>query len=274
VLLLPVMMNKTSKLAKMKPFERDIKTVIENQKRIIDEVLDIKNRVLVIEKHVNKDQNNITEIWQTAIEEQKAQLQERIDKIETAIKLIDDKLGNKKANPIVTTHIQDKKPIQRRQCRYDRRGFCKRRSDCAYNHAQEICINYVYDGLCSNSTCFKRHPFICHSFTQSDCRWGPNCRYLHKENIKEIIIEVDKRNEKEMDTKESQANETIVTVDNDCKKCNTEDKCVDCIMKHCLSDNEDTKSDCSDDSVEESLEDILEKVNNFDDSNEDIEEAE
>ena len=46
------MKKKIPKHAKMKPFEKDIKTVIENQKKIIDEVLNIKNRIMVIEKNV------------------------------------------------------------------------------------------------------------------------------------------------------------------------------------------------------------------------------
>ena len=36
------MMNKIPKHTKMTPFEKDIKTVIEKQKKIIDEALNIK----------------------------------------------------------------------------------------------------------------------------------------------------------------------------------------------------------------------------------------
>ena len=114
---------------------------------------------------------------------------------------------------------------------------------------------YVYDGFCSDSKCFKRHPYICHSFTQSDCRWGPNCRYLHKEKIKEIIINVEQRKKAENDIKESQANES------------NED------VEHCLTDKDDANSECSDDHVEESLEEILAKAEHFEDSNDDIEEV-
>ena len=60
---------------------------------------------------------------------------------------------------------------------------------------------------------------------------------------------------------------------NDCKNCNAEEKCVNCIMKHCLTDNDNTESECSDDYVEESLEEILAKVQHVDDSNEDNEEV-
>ena len=92
--------------------------------------------------------------------------------------------------------------------------------------------------------------------------------------MKEIIMNVEERNKSQNDTKESQADETIENVElNDCKNCSAEEKRSNCIMKHCLTDNDDAKSECSDFYVDESLEEILEKAKHFDLSNEDIEDV-
>ena len=62
----------------------------------------------------------------------------------------------------------------------------------------------------------------------------------------------------------------------ECEKCTTLDKCVDCIIKHFMADHNYTDDNCDDessvDSEEESIEDIMAKARSFktDDTEEDI----
>ena len=58
MLLLPEMMNNIQVHTKMEPFERVIEIVIENQVKIMNEVLDTKRRVINMENNVNTQKSN------------------------------------------------------------------------------------------------------------------------------------------------------------------------------------------------------------------------
>ena len=233
----------------MNSIQKDVKIVIENQQVIINELLDIKRRVRVIENVENTKKNDERMLFQY-IQGQKDSLQEKIDTIEIAIKLLDDKLGRMKADKdseARKTFKPSEKEMKTKQCKYDRKGFCRNREKCAYFHAFESCDDFVVTGICSKSGCDKRHPKTCYNFIQSECRWGQSCRYLHREQMIQIIVKHQEENEKELDNKErenceiSEEDDTyeVDCIDKniDCKECTQEDKYVNCIMKHVLTDH-------------------------------------
>lgn len=79
--------------------------------------------------------------------------------------------------------------IETKQCIHDRKGFCKKRRNCPFFHASEICKQFVVIGYCRKSRCRKRHPSTCFNFFQSKCQWGKQCKYLHQEEMVAIIVE-------------------------------------------------------------------------------------
>ena len=64
--------------------QKDIKAIIENQKIIMNEVIEIKRRVITLE---NKE-CSISEFIEN-VQEQKGLLQEKIDSIEASINILD-----------------------------------------------------------------------------------------------------------------------------------------------------------------------------------------
>ena len=250
--------------------QKDTKAIIENQKIITNEVIEIKRRVITLE---NKE-GLISEFIEN-VQEQMGLLQEKIDSIEASINILDKliDMNTKKENEskeIIETSDNKEKA---KQCKFDRKGFCYHRERCAYYHASEICDKFVVIGVCSDLKCRKRHPHRCHSFIQSECRWGTDCRYLHREQMIEIIIKNDKANEYEGDKDDSEVNENVNDTDNDdpqtqkienneCKECTYEDKCVPCIM---LIAREELNTSYGSYEVEElSIEAIMAKAKAFD----------
>ena len=48
---------------------------------------------------------------------------------------------------------------------------------------------FVVIGECRNWGCRWIHPENCHAFLESKCRWGKKCKYLHEEEMIQIIVE-------------------------------------------------------------------------------------
>ena len=256
--------------------KQNLKKVIENQNKIIHEVLEIKRRVIGIENNENVDKDFGETIIKRIIE-QKDILENRIVTIDATIKLIDDKLNaaEKERKRKIKSKIDLDKP---KQCEFDRTGYCKLKQSCPLVHASEICETFVVIGVCSEEGCQKRHPKNCYNFIQSKCRWGYNCRYLHKEQIIQII----KKNEKNKPLEEDnvyveeevvQNNEIDITNDAiKCDKCTAREKCISCIMKHVYADHDDSIPD-TEQCLDESIETILKKARAFkmDESMDDVE---
>ena len=145
----------------MKGIKEDLKTIIENQETIITEILDIKRRVNIIEKVKDFQEDVIIE----KIQEQKEILQEKIDTIEMSIKLIDRMLQSENKPK---EENEESETVKLKQCRYNRRGFCKMKDECPFYHSSEICVDFVVSGVCSETSCLQRHPQTCYSFVQSE----------------------------------------------------------------------------------------------------------
>ena len=139
------------------------------------------------------------------------------------------------------------------------KGFCNKRERCLFFHTQRVCEDYVVIGVCSQENCEQRHPQNCHSFLQSQCKWGKRCKYMHKEQIIEKIIK-SRGNKKE---NHKDAIEVVETEEEDplsnCNECTNEDKCIGCIMQRVYNDS----FECLDDSDTESIESIMKKAKAF-----------
>ena len=253
--------------------KQDIKAIIDNQKIIMNEVIEIKRRVIKIE---NKE-DSISEFIEN-VQEQKDLLQEKIDSIEVSINII-DKLIEMKAkteNKSKDTSEASDKNEEIKQCKFDRKGFCYNRERCAYYHASKICDTFVVVGVCSDLRCRKRHPKRCHSFIQSECRWSQDCKYLHREQMIEMIMKSERANEYEgdkdeddsdvnenADDKENEEPQTHEMDNNECKECTYDDKCVPCIMSIAREDLDTSYG--SYELEDESIETLMAKAKAFDD---------
>ena len=213
MLLLSEMTNNIQVHTKMKPFERVLEIVIENQIKIMNEVLDTKRRVINVETKVNA-QNSYDEIIVENTKKQKDLLQIKINKIEESINLLDKKLEEMKSG----NHDKDEnftKPNENKrakQCKFNNKGFCKMKEWCQFYHEEEICESHVVFGVCSKSNCWRRHPHSCRTFEISECKWGKLCRYIHKEQMFDTIVEYERRNKSKDDTlnERHKANKEIV----------------------------------------------------------------
>ena len=264
----------------MKGIKENLKIIIENQEKIITEVLDIKRRVNIIEKARGFREDVIIE----KIEEQKEILLEKIDTIDMSIKLI-DKMLHSENKPKEVDANEENDTVKLKQCRYNRKGYCKMKDECPFYHSSAICVNFVVFGVCSEPSCLERHPQTCYNFLQSECRWGKRCKYLHREQMIQIIIANDKANE---NSEKEYSNEgKIVDQINierkdefnqiKCKECTKESECIDCIMKKALSDDFLKCDDCTTENacaecevingeyLEESIESIMAKAKAFED---------
>ena len=137
------------------------------------------------------------------------------------------------------------------------KDFAIKEKGVFFFHTQRVCEDYVVIGVCSQENCEQRHPENCHSFLQSQCKWGKRCKYLHKEQIIEKIIKsqaTEKENHK--DTIKGAETEEEDPISN-CNECTNEDKCIGCIMRHVNNDS----FECLDDT--ESIESIMKKAKAF-----------
>ena len=69
----------------------------------------------------------------------------------------------------------------RKQCRYDNKGYCCQSESCNFFHPKSICNLYLQTGTCWRQNCRQRHPRVCRY--DSRCFRGKSCRYLHLTNL-------------------------------------------------------------------------------------------
>ena len=74
--------------------------------------------------------------------------------------------------------------MAKQKCRYFNRGYCKYGSKCRFFHSQEICDEFVEEGICNKVGFTKRHPKHCRYWTGNPegCSRSDSCQYLHVES--------------------------------------------------------------------------------------------
>ena len=87
-------------------------------------------------------------------------------------------------NLTVTVQNDEENKVIKRKCRYFNRGYCKYGTSCRFQHSQEICYEYMKEGMCKTNGCFRRHPRHCKYWTGSPegCTRADSCQYLHVES--------------------------------------------------------------------------------------------
>jgi hypothetical protein len=237
----------------MNSIKKDLEKIIKNQNTIMSDVIDIKGRVCKLENRENSKLMD-EKFGLEAIFKEKNLLQQKINCIDESIKLLNEKLDDMKMEKEIENKDSTKpctKIVKPKQCRYDRKGFCNKRERCLFFHTQRVCEDYVVIGVCSQENCEQRHPQNCHSFLQSQCKWGKRCKYLHKEQIIEKIIK-SQANEKESN---KDAIKVVETEEEDplsnCNECTNEDKCIGCIMQRVYNDSFEKDEDMAKETVED-----------------------
>ena len=67
-------------------------------------------------------------------------------------------------------------------CKFNQRGYCKFKESCRKKNEKEKCQN---EDTCSSKECPYRHPQVCRYFSKETlCRFGEDCAYKHKPEIK------------------------------------------------------------------------------------------
>lgn len=109
-----------------------------------------------------------------------------------------------------TKDVTDAINKKTKQCKYNRKGYCRVKGSCPFFHSTKICEDIVAIGVCKKNTWFERHPDNCYNITQSECQWGRRCQYLHREQMIQIIKKYESSIE-ESDTDDEQ----IVEINNE-----------------------------------------------------------
>ena len=51
--------------------------------------------------------------------------------------------------------------IERKQCRHDNRGYCRKLNECNFFRSNSICELYLETGTCWRQICRNIHPKVC-----------------------------------------------------------------------------------------------------------------
>ena len=176
----------------MSSLKNDVKTIIENQKLVIAEILGMKTRIDALEiQDVNK--NIAIDVIVADLLNQKRIIQNKLYQVDTSINDLNEKLceieETKRIKPKNADHKQSVK-----MCKFDKSGFCRERENCQFSHGLKVCEEFLISSECTKQKCYERHPKRSIYFAQGECHWGLRCKYLHQAN-KEIVETDDKVSE-------------------------------------------------------------------------------
>ena len=225
----------------MNSIKNDVKTIIENQKLVIAEILGMKTRIDALERQdVNK--NIAIDVIVADLLNQKRIIQNKLYQVDTSINDLNEKLceieETKRIKPKNADHEQSVK-----MCKFDKSGFCREIENCQFSHGLKVCEEFLISSECTKQKCYERHPKICIYFARGECHWGLRCKYLHQAN-KEIV---------ETDDKVSEDSEHNIECLND------NEESIESIMAKAKA----FKFDEEDDNYDESLESIMAKAKAF-----------
>ena len=159
---------------------------LENEiKALINLIKGIDKRISTIEEMENK--NNSKEVKEII------KLQPIMDEIivanSDAIKNLKVEVGNikqnNKYNEKYNTNVENitsSNKVKQIKCKYNNRGYCRKRKQCKYLHSNIVCEKSAEGEVCGNKYCEFRHPKKCLYFRMKyGCRFGVLCQYVHEE---------------------------------------------------------------------------------------------
>ena len=129
----------------------------------------IESKVVTSSEHTKNDINELIIVKiDTISRDKKIALTDDVNHLETERTRVNDKIIEIDNVLIqLKENVTEAKQAGRKQCKYDRRGYCKELERCPFFHTKEVCRTYVEKGLCYRETCKIRHP--------KPCRYGDKC---------------------------------------------------------------------------------------------------
>ena len=182
--------NKKEKMIDKKVIRFNLKkkmNLLENKfELLINQIKGINKRISTIEEEMEHN-NNSKEAKEII------KLQPIMDEIivanSDAIKNLKVEVGNikqnNKYNEKYNTNVENitsSNKVKQIKCKYNNRGYCRKRKQCKYIHSNIICEEHTNGEVCGNKYCEFRHPKKCLYFRMKyKCRFGVLCQYLHEE---------------------------------------------------------------------------------------------
>ena len=210
-----VLLNSLKNRKTMNSLKNDVKTIMENQKHVIAEILGMKTRIEALER-LDFNKNVTIDIVVADLVNQKRLIHDKLVQVDRSINYLNYKL--QESEKIEDKKVDDDKHVVK-MCKFDRTGFCRERDNCTYFHGLRVCEEFLATGVCQKQKCFQRHPKRCIYFERGECQWGIRCKYLHQanehedsdENLESITtVEKDKNNEVVVDEDEEESIESIM----------------------------------------------------------------
>jgi hypothetical protein len=165
-----------NKLAKLEKEKLEL-----SEPKVCECAIQVTNINSIVEKH-SDDVSKLEQEYQVTnmlIKKIDTNLEELDNRIESSNKIIEDL---KKATLL-------SEPEERKQCIFDRTGYCREKEKCLFLHTDDICEFFQEKLVCWKKNCIKRHPRICRYFQRDICR-RENCRYLHKSTTETKAVDL------------------------------------------------------------------------------------
>ena len=116
----------------------------------------------------------------TVLEAEHDVIADRIKIIDEALEAINSNIDELKNKPVEidVTDVKEEKENDKKQCRFDKQGYCREKNRCPFYHADSVCAIYLSNGICWKRGCRDRHLTLCRY--SDECFRGSSCRYLHR----------------------------------------------------------------------------------------------
>ena len=125
-----VLLNSLKNRKTMNSLKNDVKTIMENQKHVIAEILGMKTRIEALER-LDFNKNVTVDIVVADLVNQKRLIHDKLVQVDRSINYLNYKL--QESEKIEDKKVDDDKHVVK-MCKFDRTGFCCERDNCTYFH--------------------------------------------------------------------------------------------------------------------------------------------
>ena len=172
-----VIANKVIKLSEV--FEKNEKKSNDRldlyEKKLDNSIEPFANLKIIVEKHSDEVSNLEAELKHNTglieiIDKNLEEFDIKIEALEKSLELLNYQ----------KTRQNDLEQTNTKQCHYDRKGYCRKKGNCKFFHADGICEIFLSNKICWMEHCKLRHPKNCRYHQRGTCYRGDLCRYLHE----------------------------------------------------------------------------------------------
>ena len=91
----------------------------------------------------------------TVLQAEHGVIADRIKVIDEALEAINTNIDELKNKPVEidVTDVKEEKENDKKQCRYDKQGYCREKNRCPFYHADSVCAIYLSNGICWKRGC-------------------------------------------------------------------------------------------------------------------------